>query len=172
MSTRTARWLIVCALAAAGCQQEATSRVNPLLGVWSVVEFQEGAAGGQSKAVRTQPGQFIFTQTRYAAVWVLQAEPRAVSAKPWEPITEEKLAHFASIVANSGTYDVSGSRLTIRPIVAKMPEFAGGHLTYEFRIEGDYLVLEAVEEKSAGNIAPPNYEATRERLRLRRIEDK
>ena len=98
-----------------------------------MVEMQDGIVGGQSETVQPQPGQFISTQSRYSAVWVPQAEPRAVSAKRWEPTAEEKIAHFESVVANSGAYDVSGSRVTLRPIVAKMPEFAGGHLTYEFR---------------------------------------
>ena len=130
--------------------------------------MQDGASGGQWKAV--QPGQFIFAQSRYTAVWVPQADPRAISKKRWEPTTEEKIAHFESVVANAGTYDVSGSRVTLRPIVAKMPEFAGGNLTYEFRFESGDLVLEAIDERSVDNIRPPDFETTRERLRLRRIE--
>ena len=80
------------------------------------------------------------------------------------------IAHYKSVAANSGSYEVSGSRVTIRPIVAKLADFAGGHLTYEFRIEGDMLFLDAVEEQSADGVAPPDYDATRERLKLRRIE--
>ena len=134
--------------------------------------MQDTTAAGQPTMVQPQAGQFVFAKSRYAAVWIPQVVRRAPSAKAWEPTSAEKIAHFESVVANSGSYEVSGSRVTLRPVVAKMPEFAGGYLTYEFRIEGDELTLEAVDEKSADNITPPNYEKNREKLRLRRVADR
>ncbi len=117
-----------------------------------------------------QPGQFIFTQTRYAAVWVTQSQPRTLSVNPWAPTRDEMVMHYQSFAANSGTYDVAGSRITIRPVVAKNPNFPGGQLTYEFRIERDMLFLEAVDERTSSGIVPPNYDATREKLKLRRMK--
>ena len=47
---------------------------------------------------------------------------------------------FGRILANSGTYEVSGSTFTTRPMVAKNPNFmSGGSLTYTFEIDGDTL---------------------------------
>jgi len=59
-----------------------------------------------------------------------------------EPTDAEKLAAYDSFIANSGTYEVSGSTLTTRPIVAKNPNFmSGGSVTYTYEIEGDTLRL-------------------------------
>ncbi len=143
---------------------------SPLEGAWLVVDVRFGSGGEDTGVMSAQPGQFIFTPTRYAAVWVTQTEPRVLSVSPFEPTRDEMVAHYQSSAANSGTYEVSGSRITIRPIVAKNPNFPGGQLTYEFRIEGDMLFLEAVDERSPGGVVPPNYDAIREKLKLRRIE--
>ena len=44
--------------------------------------------------------------------------------------------------ANSGTYEVSGSSLTTRPMVAKWPNFMdGGSAWSTYRVEGGYLHL-------------------------------
>jgi hypothetical protein len=154
----------------AACQREGRVRGNPLEGAWLVVDVRFGSGGAETDATKAQPGQFIFTPTRYSAVWVTQSEPRPLSASRFQPTQDEMVAHYRSVAANSGAYEVSGARLTIRPIVAKLPDFVRGHLTYEFRITGDTLFLEAIDEKTADGIAPPNYEATREKLKLVRIE--
>jgi hypothetical protein len=161
-----ALWLVV--LVACGTNPQVSK--GPLEGGWLVVDVRFGDGGEHTGIMRAQPGQFIFTPTRYAAVWVTQTEPRALSASHFQPTPDEIIAHYRSVAANSGTYEVSGSRITIRPIVAKLPDFAGGQLTYEYRIDGDMLFLDAVEETSSGGIVPANYDATRERLKLRRVE--
>jgi hypothetical protein len=59
-----------------------------------------------------------------------------------EPTDAEVLTAFGSFIANSGTYEVSGSTITTRPTVAKTPNFmAGGSLSYTYRVEGDTLWL-------------------------------
>jgi hypothetical protein len=144
---------------------------SPVAGAWLVVDVRFGnEAGEENGAMRAQPGQFLFTDSRYAAVWVTQTEPRALAANPWAATREEMIANYQSLAANSGTYDVSESRLTIRPIVAKNPNFPGGQLTYEFRIEGDMLFLESIDERTAAGIVPPDFDSIRERLVLRRVD--
>lgn len=162
----TALWLMV--LVACGDGSQVSE--SPLEGAWLVVDVRFGSGGEDTEIMRAQPGQFIFTPSRYAAVWVTQTEPRALSASHFQPTPDEIIAHYRSVAANSGTYEVSGSRITIRPIVAKLPDFAGGQLTYEYRIQGDMLFLDAVEERSSGGIVPPNYDASRERLKLHRVK--
>ena len=154
----------------AACGNNTPASRSPLDGAWQVVDVRFGSGGEDTGVMSAQPGQFIFTPTRYAAVWVTQTEPRALSVSHFQPTRDEMVAHYQSVAANSGTYEVSGSRITIRPIVAKLPDFAGGQLTYEFRIDGDMLFLDAVDERSSSGIVPPNYDATREKLKLRRIE--
>jgi hypothetical protein len=59
-----------------------------------------------------------------------------------ESTDAEKVAAFDSFIANSGTYELTDSTLTTRPMVAKNPTFmAGGSLTFTYQIEGDDLRL-------------------------------
>src|SRR6185503_8332498 len=101
-------------------------------------------------------------------------EPRS-PYKAEEPTTEEKVKAFDSFTANTGTYDVSGSTMTIRPMVARSPNFmAGGSSKYEFRVEGSNLWL---TEKSPDmryrvgqKVVPPSRPASETRLKLVRLE--
>jgi len=101
-------------------------------------------------------------------------KPRALY-KAQEPTNEEKISAFDSLIANTGTYEISGSTLTIHPIVARNPNFmAGGSDKYQFRIEGTTLTL---TEKSTdlnvriGNrVVPASGPASETRLKLVRME--
>lgn len=56
----------------------------------------------------------------------------------------EKMTRYeawAQFTANAGTYEVSGSTLTTRPIVAKNPSVMGQPSTQEFKIAGKTLTL-------------------------------
>jgi hypothetical protein len=157
-------------LLVAACEGRATAQNDSIEGAWLVVDVRFGGDRPGAAAAPAQPGQFILTPTRYSAVWVTHPERRVHSAQPFRPTTDEIIRHYRSVAANSGTYEVSGTRITIRPIVAKLPDFVGGHLTYEFRVAGDTLFLEAIDEKTADGVMPPDYESTREILKLVRVE--
>ena len=59
-----------------------------------------------------------------------------------DPTDAEKVAAFDSFIANSGTYELTDSTLTTRPMVAKTPNFmAGESLTFMYRVEADTLRL-------------------------------
>ena len=51
------------------------------------------------------------------------------------------------MLANAGTYDVSGDLITIHPLVAKTPVVMkpGANEVYRFRIEGKTLTLRQVQ---------------------------
>lgn len=66
-------------------------------------------------------------------------------ATRWQPTSDEIVAAYESVIVNSGVYQVSGSRVTVRPVIAKKPEFVGGYQTYEYKIDGDPLSLESIE---------------------------
>ena len=112
--------------------------VNPLAGAWSVtaIELADGSVIDPA-----QPGLFIFADSHYSAVYTNRAEPRPLSATPFNATDEEALDQFRSIIVNTGTYTVSGSMITFRPLVARAPEFIGGESTAEFEIAGDVLTL-------------------------------
>jgi len=113
---------------------------GPLEGVWKVTE--EVVTGADASSTTSpQPSLFIFTRTHYSMLRVASSQPRALF-KAMDPTSEEKIATFDTFIANSGTYDVAGTTLTVRPIVAKNPNFmAGGSDKYQFRVDGNTLWL-------------------------------
>jgi hypothetical protein len=106
--------------------------------------------------------------------WVRGGKARAPYAGE-VPTTEEKVMAFDSLVSSAGTYEVSGSTIAVRPMVARNPNFmAGGSSRYEFRAEGDTLWL---TEKSTdtryrigGQVVPPTRAPSETRLKLVRLE--
>ena len=113
---------------------------NPLEGVWretEVVVTGRDASNNQ----KAQPSLYIFTPTHYAMLGTIGDHPRAL-LKSFNLTSEEKIAAFDSFFANAGTYEISGDTLTIRPVVARNPSFmAGGFDKYQFRLDGDSLLL-------------------------------
>ena len=124
--------------------------------------------GGGPTIDPAQPGLFIFTDRYYSAVYSLGAEPRPLSAAGFTPTPEEKVAQYDTIIVNTGTYEASGSTITFRPMVAKSPEFIGGHSTMDFQINGDVLTLTVQSVVAADEVSAPD--APGSSMTLRRNE--
>lgn len=94
---------------------------SPLEGVWKLTEWIEAGKTNTNP----QPGLIIFTGGYYS-VAILMA-PRADSMPPEagrNPTDAEKIEYFELwkwFVGTSGSYEVKGSRIVMRPIVAKNP---------------------------------------------------
>ena len=138
---------------------------NPLQGVWSLTAVDPGE--GSAVIDPSQPGLYIFTEGYYSGVYAPGAEPRVPSAAPFEPTPEEMVAQYESIIVNTGTYEISGSTVTFRPVIAKSPGFVGGHAMAEFQIAGDALTLTFQSIVSADGVSVP---ALGGAMTLRRIE--
>ena len=127
---------------------------NRIIGVWQVKEV---ARQGDSEKIADEllPSIFIFTPPHYSMVWVFGAEPKRPFAKRWNPTDAEKIERFDSLVVNSGTYKVDGSTLTTHPIVARIPDFVGGKLICDYRIENDIMQLKFLDEYSFDGVQAP-----------------
>ena len=156
--------------AALGAQGAARQSVE---GVWRVTEIVVTGADAATVS-NPQPSLFIFAKSHYSMMYVSDTRPRALY-KGENPTTEEKLAAFDSFIANTGTYEVAGSTLTIHPIVARNPNYmAGGFDKYQFRLERNTLSL---TEKSTDlnarlgqRVVPSTGAASETRLKLVRVE--
>jgi len=144
---------------------EPTAPANPLHGVWSMTAMTPG--GGGATIDPSQPGLFIFTEWYYSAVCSLGSDPRPLSAAGFNPTLEEKVAQYDTIIVNTGTYEASGSTITFRPMVAKSPEFIGGHSTMDFQINGDVLTLTITSTMAADGVSAPGAPGP---MTLQRIE--
>lgn len=118
---------------------------SPVEGVWKIAEWAlPGRNSTEDGATITNPetGIVIFTRGYYSQLVVRGAEPRAAVARAKDPQTltdAEKLAryeHWRPVTANSGTYEVEGSMLFVRVMVAKnvdvITDAAPIELTFKF----------------------------------------
>jgi len=122
----------------------ASAEKCPLEGAWEIVEQSYTSADTSWAWSDPQPSLFIFGKKHYSIMFVRGTEPRALFADPAVDTDEEILAAYRSFTANSGTYEVTGSDVTTRPIVAKWPNFTEsgfGYLKYQFEVQGDSLLL-------------------------------
>jgi hypothetical protein len=104
---------------------------SPLVGVWRV-------DAGPSAA-----GLYIYTPTHYSMMAASTARPEITDATA---TADELRADWGPMLANSGSYDISGDLITIHPIAAKFPVVMkpGAYEVYRFKIEGDTLMLTQV----------------------------
>ena len=105
-----------------------------------------------------QPELMIFTGKHYSRTADTGAQPRPTTGYriPGKPTLEELQAAWGPFVANAGSYEVSGTTLTLHAIVAKNPRAqADGNFTrLTVRLDGNTLWLTPVETE-AGKIGAP-----------------
>jgi hypothetical protein len=111
----------------------ASAADSPLVGAWQLDPGQSG-----------QAGLYLFTPTRYSMV--LAATGRPDIADMGKASADELRAIWGPLLANAGTYEVSGGLITIHPLVAKIPVVMkpGASEVYRFQIEGKTLTLKQV----------------------------
>ena len=144
---------------------EATAPAGPLEGVWSMTVSAPG--DGSAASDPSQPGLYIFAQGYYSGVYAPGAAERVPSEVPFQPNPDEMVAQYQSIIVNTGTYDVSGSTVTFRPIIAKSPGFVGGQSTAEFTVDGNTLTLRTQTVTTSDGVSAP---AVGGSLTFRRVE--
>lgn len=133
---------------------------SPIEGAWKVASIH--VTGPDSANTTTvQPSLYLFEDKHYSIMRVTGNQPRALAAKD-SATDAEKLAAYNSFIANTGTYEVADSALTIHPIVARSPNFmAGGVDKFYFRVSGDTLWLSSsgadIRTSIGGRLAGPSW---------------
>ncbi len=113
---------------------------SSLEGAWRIVEV---TVTGPNPSTNTnpQPSLYIFTPNHYS-IQLVRGTERRPQYERGQATDAEKIATFDPFTANSGTYQVSGTTITRRPIVAKNDwVMSGFSVESEFRIEGETLWL-------------------------------
>lgn len=166
---RVALSILFCVLSASAAFAQTKS---PIEGVWKITEVVTPSRNPAEKGVTNsnpQPGLIIFTRGYYSQVMVPGAEPRAEVAPAKDPqnLTDaEKIAryeHWNRFTANSGTYEIKGTTLTRRAIVAKNLQVmtAQAPNVQEFKLEGPNTLW---------LIPTGDQAATSSRIKLTRVE--
>jgi hypothetical protein len=166
------RLLIIMVLCGAVLSAQGAAKQS-IEGVWKVSEIVVTGAGA-SAISSPQPGLFIFTRGHYSIMYVPGNKTRALK-RAEAATTDEKVAAFDSFLANSGTYELAASTLTIRPIVARDPNYmVGGFNKYQFRIEGKTLTLTNkstdLNMRFGERVVPSKAPASETRIKLVRLE--
>lgn len=142
---------------------------GPLEGVWKITEVTTTGAS-PSTISNPQPSLIIFTKRHYSFTSVNSEGPRPTFAHAKDPnkLTDaEKIARYeqwSPFAANAGTYDVKGTTLTRRPLVAKNETVMAQNFSIksEFKLDGNtlWLTTKSMPGQPAGEM----------RQKLRRVE--
>ena len=117
----------------AGAFVTAFAADSPLVGAWQLDSEQSA-----------QAALYLFTPTRYSMILAATNRPDIVDTS--KATADELRASWGPLLANAGTYEISGDLITIHPLVAKIPVVMkpGANEVYQFRIEGKTLMLRQV----------------------------
>ncbi len=136
---------------------------SKLEGVWKMMEVTTSGPNART-FTDLQPGLYIFTKKHYSIMYVSSDKPRP--ELPEQNATDaQKASAWGPFTANSGTYEIKGTTLTLRPIVAKNPNYMtpGKFGVFEFKLDSNTLLL----TQKATNNGPVSNPA---QVKLLRIE--
>ncbi len=145
MKVLTALAIITC-LALTACQQPSSQQTgdqaqtddNPLAGAWRITAASVTSPDTSYTDTDPQPGLYLFLDRHYSTLLVPGPERASFTD---ETTDAQMLAAYENFIANTGTYTVSDSTLTLQHIVTKFPNVMSGTLMYTYQIEGDTLRL-------------------------------
>lgn len=126
----------------AGSDVAGQSKRGSLQGVWQTVEVTVTGPGARTIAIPApRPNLLIVTATHYSRVEVHAEGPRPIPADVTKAGADELRAVWGPFVGEAGTYEVTESAITMRPIAAKNPAamVPGAFITYSYRLDGDTL---------------------------------
>jgi hypothetical protein len=112
-----------------------------LEGAWQATEVTV-SGGPNEDTTNTDPdlSLLLFTEGHYSAMRNIGNRPDPVPEG--QTLTDEqRLAAFVAFRANTGTYEVSGSKLMFHVMLNRNPRDVGNTNEAEYRIEGDNLFL-------------------------------
>lgn len=121
----------------------AMAQADKLIGVWKMIEVKY-LNPQQNQVVRTitnpPPGIVIFTKKHFSSVGVTGDKHRP--SLPENPTDAQLLEAWRPFVGLSGTYEVKGSTLTVKIMVAKnpLPSNEPSTESWNFRFEGDMFI--------------------------------
>ena len=130
----------------------AQAQGGALRGAWTITEVSVNTQDTSWTEVNPQPSFYVFVvppriHIRTAAFSSIPVRRTLViQGREFfsdDPADAEYLEAFGPLVANSGTYEVSGTTLTIQPLVALYPNAVSdrSEYTYTQQVEGDTLRL-------------------------------
>ena len=160
---RSAALVLGVALFMAPAGLRAQAAPQDLQGAWRVTEVLSTAPGSRAIA-SPQPSLLLFTGRYYSYTLITGDQPRPDLPRR-AATAAELLTVWNPFSANAGTFEIEGSTMTRRPIVAKSPDAMapGAFNEYTFRLNADTLWVTAVRTEAGRARSPSTFRY--ERLR-------
>ena len=133
-------------------------------GVWVFTEITTTGPNGSTKQI-SQPSMYIFTKKHYSVIRVTADAPRPDIDVATATAEDLRKVFVQDFVANAGTYELKGGKLTTRPKVAKSPGFMKSDVFVTSSVKVDGTTLTLVSEST--NEGPAQNPTT---TKLRRVE--
>jgi hypothetical protein len=157
--------LLITALAGAAMFAQSRAGNQPAFqGVWRIAEVTTTGPNASTNA-RPQPSLYIFAGRHYSIIRVNGDKPRPNLPQDVAKATAAELnaVYGAPLTAQSGTYEVSGGNVTLRPTVAKNPATMAPNnfTTYSFKLDGRTLVLTNTSTPTGPVANPTTYKLER-----------
>jgi len=134
-------------------------------GVWSHTEASMSGPNA-FKTPMSQPSIYIFAKKHYSIIYVNGDAPRPIIADVSKATAEElRNVYVDNFIANAGTYELKGGKLTLRPTVAKGPGYMQPNIYTNLSVKINGRTMTMVRDGS--NDGPMPYPLT---YKLKRIE--
>jgi Lipocalin-like domain len=144
---------LVPVLGAVVLSQTRPQQVPPVYGVWQVVE--QTIDGRTVSGVNLGLGFHVYTPKYFAVVRESGTPPRAVVDNAETATAAQLLAAWGPLVAQVGTYEISGDQVTERVLVAKDAAYmqpGGTAVVRRYRLEGNTLTIEPSRDGGGRNV--------------------
>ncbi len=122
-----------------------TQAQGSLEGAWQRTEIRMSFGPYEEVISDTEMALILFTQGHYSTMRNLSDRSEFPKGPGRLETNEQKIAAFESFFANAGSYEVAGSKLTLRHILARNPRAVGGTVESEYRVEGDKLMISTTD---------------------------
>ncbi len=134
--------IVPMAICLGGCPpQQAVSSTSTVEGAWRLVALTSISVNSDTTAVPLQESLVLFANGYYSMAYATGTQRSPFYATRFTPTDEESLARMKTMTVNTGTFEFTDSTMTLRPQVARVPEFVGGFAEHRYALHGDTLML-------------------------------
>jgi hypothetical protein len=157
-------WLIAAVGLVTTAGITAQTKSGSLQGAWRTIDVNIAGPNARNFPVaKNAPYLTIFTARHYSRTEVQSEAPRPILADAARASADELRSVWGPVVCEAGTYDVSGSTITMHPLVSKSPAAmaAGAFIVSTFTIDGDTLTIAQQRNQAGAYPNPVTFKLTR-----------
>jgi len=141
------------------------SKPASIQGVWQTVEVTIAGSNPRTITIAEPRGPYltIITAKHYSRTEVQSEGPRPIIADVAKATADELRATWGPLVAEAGTYEVSGNVVTMHPMASKNPAATapGAFIVYTYKLEGDTLWLVQQRNQAGPYPNPATFKSVR-----------